>query len=39
MDETDIVLSLKTSQSGDEAHREPEWSMRGRWVTLEADKA
>lgn len=38
VDETDVVLSLKTSQSGDEAHREPEWSSRGRQVTPEADR-
>lgn len=29
VDETDVSLSLKTSQSGNEAHRGLEWSMRG----------
>lgn len=33
VDETHVVLPVKTSRSGNKAHREPEWSVRRRWVT------
>lgn len=38
-DETHVVLPIKTSRSGNKAHREPEWSVRRRWVTPRGRRA